>query len=79
MKNDKHDTNGIEQELLSLKEVVRRTTKSRSALWRDIQAKTFPLPIKIGQRSIAFKSSEIAEWMESRPRVQLNGANGEGK
>ena len=77
MKNDNQHSNEIEPELLSLKEVVRRTTKSRSALWRDIQAKNFPPPIKIGQRSIAFKSSEISEWIESRPRVKLNGTDGE--
>ncbi len=65
--------------LLSLKEVIRLTGKSRSTLWRDINAKTFPLPLKIGLRSIAFKSNEISEWIESRSRIQLNGTNGEGK
>jgi len=65
--------------LLSLKTVIDLTGKSRSTLWRDINAGTFPLPIKIGQRSIAFKSSEISEWVDARPRVQLNGTNKEGK
>lgn len=65
--------------LLSLKEVIRLTGKSRSTLWRDINAKTFPLPLKIGLRRIAFKFSDIEKWVESRPRIQLNGINKEGK
>lgn len=75
MKIHDQDSNETEPELLSLKEVIRRTTKSRSTLWRDIRAKTFPLPIKIGQRSIAFKSSEISKWIESCPRVQSSDTN----
>ncbi len=71
MSNNNQNLNDIEPTLITLKEVVRRTTRSRSSIWRDIHSGRFPIPIKIGAR-VAFKSSEISEWIESRPRVQLN-------
>lgn len=43
------------------------TGKSRSSVYRDIKAGTFPAPVKIGPRSIAWKSTDIADWVSSRP------------
>lgn len=43
------------------------TGKSRSSVYRDIKAGTFPEPVKIGPRSIAWKSTDIDAWLASRP------------
>jgi len=65
--------------LVSLKIAIRLVSASRSSIYRWIHAGTFPIPVRMGERAIAFKLSELEKWIESRPRVQLNGANGEGK
>lgn len=65
--------------LVSLKIAIRLVSASRSSIYRWIHAGTFPTPVRIGERAIAFKLSELEKWIESRPRVELNGINKEGK
>lgn len=72
------EMNSIPQ-LVCLKIAIRMVSASRSSIYRWIHAGTFPVPVRIGERAIAFKLTELEDWIESRPRVQLNGANGEGK
>lgn len=52
---------------LRLPEVVERTQKERSAIYAMIAKGKFPAPRKIGERSVAWLSSEIDEWIETRP------------
>ena len=42
------------------------TGKSRSSIYRDIKAGLFPAPVLIGQRSVAWRSSDIEVWLSSR-------------
>ena len=39
---------------------------SRSEAYRRIAAKTFPAPIKIGERAVAFNCAEIDQWIRDR-------------
>ena len=39
---------------------------SRSEAYRRIAAKTFPAPIKIGERAVAFNRDEIDQWIRDR-------------
>ncbi len=55
--------------ILLLKEVVARTGKSRTTLWRDVRAGRFPAPVKVGRNRIGWVESEIADWQENLPRV----------
>ncbi len=55
--------------LIRLPEVQRRTGFSKAWLYRLMSDKRFPLPVKIGSRSIAFIESEIDEWIEGRINV----------
>ena len=73
-----HKTNSKPQ-FVRLKETIQITNFSRSSIYRGIRDGSFPVPVRIGERAIAFKLNELEKWIESRPRVQLNGANGEGK
>lgn len=41
------------------------TGLSDSTLDRMVRAKTFPAPIKLGPRSVAWRSADIAAWMVS--------------
>jgi predicted DNA-binding transcriptional regulator AlpA len=53
---------------LSYKEVEEITGRSRQSIWRAIKAGDFPAPVVVGKRAVAFRESDILEWMASRPR-----------
>lgn len=47
---------------LRLPEVMFRTGKSRSAIYRDISLGLFPKSAPIGSRSVAWDEADIIEW-----------------
>ena len=55
--------------LLGLEEVVRRVGMNRSSIYVQMRLGTFPLPIKVSEKSNRWKSSEIEAWVESLPRA----------
>jgi prophage regulatory protein len=55
------------QSFLSYKEVESITNRSRPSIWRAIKAGDFPPPVRIGKRAVAFRESDILEWMSARP------------
>jgi len=59
--------------LFSPKETMRIVRKSRSQLYRDIKAGTFPRPIRIGKRRTMFVPAEIRSWISSQPRASTRG------
>jgi prophage regulatory protein len=40
---------------------------SRSSIYAGIKAGTFPAPYRIGARAVAWRVSEIEQWLEARP------------
>ena len=50
--------------LLRLPTVMERTGKSRSTIYAQIQDKTFPAPVKISKRAVAWPSNVIDEYIE---------------
>jgi prophage regulatory protein len=53
------------------RETCQRVKRSRSSIWRDVRAGTFPSPIKLSEGgSIGFFADEIDAWLASRPRVR---------
>lgn len=52
--------------LMKLPEVEADTGKKRSAIYAEIQAGTFPRPVKIGPRASAWVASEIQDWIAAR-------------
>jgi prophage regulatory protein len=56
----------MSQSLIRIPEVQRRTGYSKPWIYRLIQQKRFPAPVKIGTRAIAFVESEIDEWVAKR-------------
>lgn len=48
------------------KKVCERTTLPPSTLYELIAAGEFPRPVKISARSVAWRESEVDEWIESR-------------
>lgn len=52
--------------LLRLPEVKARTGLTRSGLYRQIAAGTFPRPCKLGPRASAWPEHEVTAWCEAR-------------
>jgi len=57
--------------LLRLREVIKRTGLSRSAIYLAIQRGLFPKQIKLSLRSAAWLESEVEQWIAQR--VELRG------
>jgi len=56
----------VAERMLTLGDVRDRTTFSKTHIYRLINAGSFPRPVKIGPRRIAFVEREIDQWLTSR-------------
>lgn len=66
-----HAQNDVSQKALGLKllrrpEVEARTGLSRSTLYDWMKRGEFPQPVKLGLRIVAWRESDVTEWLESR-------------
>lgn len=52
------------ERMLRRPEVQDRTGKSRSAIYLGIKDGTFPPPVPIGARAVAWRESDILRWIE---------------
>ncbi|WP_371061294.1 helix-turn-helix transcriptional regulator [Rhodosalinus sp. 5P4] len=55
-----------QERLLRRPEVEARTGLSRSTLYDWMKRGEFPQPVKLGARIVAWRESDVSEWMESR-------------
>ena len=55
--------------LLSRPQVEQLCGLSTSSLYRAMRHGDFPEPLKIGARSVRWRSDEILSWIEERPRA----------
>lgn len=60
---------GNNDRLLRMPEVLERVAFSRSSLYRAFESGRFPSPVKLGQRSVAWRESEVSRWLAERPPV----------
>ncbi|ARL09212.1 helix-turn-helix transcriptional regulator [Burkholderia pseudomallei] len=51
--------------LLRLADVSIRTRLSKSEIYRRIKAGTFPCSLKVGTRAVAWRESDIHNWIAS--------------
>ncbi|MGD9671560.1 MAG: helix-turn-helix transcriptional regulator [Hyphomicrobiaceae bacterium] len=56
--------------LLSIGEVTTIVGASRSTIYAWLKQGLFPPPIRIGPRRVAWRTSEIQAWIDSRPRAR---------
>ena len=56
---DQHDS------FLRLPAVLKRTSLSRSTLYRKIEQGTFPRQIKISERCVSWRQSDITDWLKN--------------
>ncbi|MFJ1336812.1 helix-turn-helix transcriptional regulator [Pseudomonas caricapapayae] len=57
-------TDGIDR-LLRLPDVLRITGMGRNTVYTRIKEGAFPKQVKIGPKSVAWRQSDITEWMAS--------------
>ena len=69
--------------LLRMPYVESKTGLKKSSIYLGIAAKTFPAPVRVGNRCVAWHEHEIDAWIASRSRVggvvsaSMGGANHE--
>lgn len=56
--------------LLRLPSVLRATGLGRSTLYRLIAACSFPAPVRLSKRAVAWRASEVEIWSQSRPTTR---------
>ena len=58
-----------QETLIRLPEVVRLTGLSKPSIYRLVKAKQFPKQVKLSVRAVAWSSSDVATWIDSRVAV----------
>jgi prophage regulatory protein len=62
----KPSQDNVEVLLLRIHAVLRVTGLSRSTLYRLIADESFPRPVRLGPRAVAWRRSDIDAWSEAR-------------
>ncbi len=63
MKGEKID------KMVSMAEVIERLGLSRSTIFLMVKSGTFPAPIKLGVRRIAWRVTTIDKWIKDREAI----------
>lgn len=50
--------------LLKLPDVVRMTGFSKAAIYRDMKSRSFPRPLKLSARRVAWYQDDIQAWLD---------------
>jgi prophage regulatory protein len=59
----------MSEKLYRLPQVIEITARSKPSIYLDIQNGRFPAPINIGQRAVAWLSSDIEQWIATRVKA----------
>ena len=55
--------------LIRIRDVEARTGLSRSTIYRKKRDGSFPEAVKVGDRAVRWRESEIEAWVAARPRA----------
>lgn len=55
-----------QHKMLRLKQVLELVPASRATIWRWARLGQFPQPIKLGQRTTAWRESDVQAWLASK-------------
>lgn len=56
----------MQEQLIRRHDVEAATSLSCSAIYAMMDEGKFPRPVRVGKRAVAWKKSEIEEWMATR-------------
>jgi len=59
--------------LYRLPDVEKICGLKKSAIYSRIKEGSFPAPVELGPKSVAWRSDEIEEWINERPRAEIGG------
>lgn len=59
-----------EVRLLRLPQVEKITGLKKSAIYAKIKEGVFPAAVRLGSRSVAWKSTSVQAWIKSLPKVE---------
>lgn len=65
----RHHDNASEL-VLRAGDVLARLKVSRATLWRWCREGTFPAPIRLGRNTVAWRATDVADWLTSRPSTR---------
>ena len=60
--------------LLRRPDVERRVGLRRAWIYYLMRRGEFPLPVRLGDRAVAWRESDIAAWIAARPVARAGGA-----
>ena len=72
VKNQNVLTRREKSDLLTLKEVLDYVKKSKTSVYKEVKAGTFPKPLRIGMRKIAWSISDIQKWISNREKTFMD-------
>lgn len=55
--------------LLRLPTVLEITGLKKSTIYAGAKNGTFPKPVKVGSRAVAWRSDEVKQWIDDLPRA----------
>ena len=55
------------RELLRLRDLLKVVPISRSVIYDMVKRGEFPKPVKVGPRAVAWRMSDVRDWIDSRP------------
>jgi prophage regulatory protein len=61
--------------LLRLGQVEQATGLKKSAIYAKIKSREFPAAVRLGSRSVAWRSDEIQAWIDGLPKVAQEGGH----
>ena len=61
------------ERFLTMAQVRERVTLSKTEIYRKIKAGSFPKPVPLGPRKVAFVEGEVTAWIEARLRARDAG------
>jgi prophage regulatory protein len=60
----------VSSTLLRLPQVMKATGLARSTVYKLVASRSFPLPVRITGRSVAWHALEVQAWIGERSRVK---------
>ena len=61
-------TTGTPSRLLKIAAVRERTTLGRTTIYQLVKSGQFPAPVSLGARAVAWRESEVEQWIADRTR-----------
>lgn len=68
------DTQDNPRRMVRIREVSYLTGLSRTTIYERMARKDFPRPVILGPKSVAWKCSDIYQWIDDRPACKYSVA-----